>query len=401
MSDHERPETDWGTPADTRDDEVRPDDTTTLPTESPRPAGHRRAKKQKRRGGIGCIVVLVIIAILGVLGYWGVQKASSFLDDQFGPPEDYNGNGTGKVVVHVAQGAAGAEIGRELKEEGVIASVDAYLEAAAANPEARSIQPGYYKLAHEMSAEAALGRLLDSDFRTQGALVIPEGLRSDQVVDTIVDGTDLEKADVEKALKRTNALGLPGYADGDPEGFFYPGSYDLPEKPSAAGILRSMVERAKTEHRKLGLEPKAADLGVSARDALIVASLIEREASRDQDRAKVARVIYNRLDEGMPLQLDSTVHYVAERSGDAFTTDEERDIDSPYNTYKNTGLPPGPIDSPGAEAIKAALKPAKGDWTYFVTVNFDTGETLFATSLEEHNKNVDKLQEYCDDSDAC
>ncbi|UYM04826.1 endolytic transglycosylase MltG [Solicola gregarius] len=396
MTDYE-PEIGWHTAADT---EAVQEGTTLPPDEAPRPAGHRRARKKKRRGP-GCILALVIVVVLGAVGYWGVQKAASFLDDQFGPPPDYSGNGTGTVVVHVEQGAVGSEIGRTLKEEGVVASVDAYLDAADANPEAQSIQPGYYELAHKMSAEAALGRLLDADFRTQGSLVIPEGLRSDQVVAAIVDGTDLEEADVEKALKQTNALGLPGYADGDPEGFLYPASYDLPEKPTASGVLKTMVQKAKTEHRKLGLESKADKLGVSARDALIAASLVEREASRDQDRAKVARVIYNRLDEGMALQLDSTVHYVAERSGDVFTTDEEREIDSPYNTYENTGLPPGPIDSPGAEAIKAALNPADGDWTYFVTVDLESGETLFASSLDEHNKNVDKLQEYCEGSDLC
>lgn len=369
-----------------------------LPT-APRPAGHRRSRKKKR--GPGCLIALVIVAVLGAAGFWGVNKAASMLDDVLGPPADYSGNGTGKVVVQVAPGDPIAEIGRTLKEEGVVASVDAFTDAAGANPESHAIQPGYYKMADEMSAEAALGRLLDESFRTSGSVIIPEGLRSDQVPKVVAEGSEIDASAVEKALNKPGQLGLPSYADGDVEGFLYPATYEVAPDASATEVLRKMVAQAKQAHSELGLENKAAKLGVSAREALVVASLIEREASRDQDRPKVARVIYNRLDEDMPLQLDSTVHYVAERSGDVFTTDEERDIDSPYNTYKNAGLPPGPIDSPGTEAIKAALNPAKGSWTYFVTVDLESGETLFASSLKEHNKNVEQLQKYCEGSDLC
>ena len=369
-----------------------------LPSDT-RPVGHRRARKKKR--GPGCMIALVIVLVLGAAGYWGVTKAASMIDEMMGPPDDYSGNGSGKVVVEVEQGDPIAEIGRVLKAKGVVASVDAFTDAAAQNPEASRIQPGFYKLANEMSAEAALGRLLDESFRTSGSVTVPEGLRSDQVPKVVAEGSEIDAADVKKALKKPEKLGLPGYAEGEVEGFLYPSTYDVAPKASATDLLRQMVKNARQAHNELRLGNRAARLGVSERDALIVASLIEREASRDQDRAKVARVIYNRIDAGMPLQLDSTVHYVAERSGDVFTTAEEREIDSPYNTYKNKGLPPGPIDSPGEEAIKAALNPAKGNWTYFVTVDLDSGETLFASSLSEHNKNVQKLRKYCEGSDLC
>lgn len=383
---------------DTAHDTERTQMASVLP-DSVRPAGHRRARKKKR--GPGCMIALVILVVLGVAGYWGVNKAASMLDGMFGPPADYSGNGTGKIVIQVEPGDPIAEIGRNLKAEGVVASVDSFTDAAAENPESSQIQPGYYKLAKKMSADSALGRLLDEDFRTSGSVILPEGLRSDQVPKVVSEGSEIDASEVKKALEKPDKLGLPSYADGEVEGFLYPASYDVAPKASATQLLRQMVKQAKQEHNQLGLSNKAAKLGVSPHEALVVASLIEREASRDQDRAKVARVIYNRLEQDMPLQLDSTVHYVAERSGDVFTSDEERDIDSPYNTYKNTGLPPGPIDSPGAEAIKAALNPAGGDWTYFVTVDLDSGETLFASSLEDHNKNVEKLHEYCEGSDLC
>ncbi|MDN5851840.1 MAG: endolytic transglycosylase MltG [Actinomycetia bacterium] len=364
-----------------------------------RPVGHRRMRKKKR--GPGCMIALIIVLVLGAAGYWGVNKAVSMLDGVLGPPDNYSGNGTGKVVVEVGQGDPIAEIGRTLKAEGVVASVDAFTDAAAQNPESGTIQPGFYKMANEMSAEAALGRLLDESFRTSGSVIVPEGLRSDQIPKVVAEGSEIDASAVKKALKKPEKLGLPAYAEGEVEGFLYPATYEVAPKASATELLRQMVKNAREAHNELRLNSRAAKVGVSAREALIVASLIEREASRDKDRPKVARVIYNRLDEGMPLQLDSTVHYVAERSGDVFTTDEERDIDSPYNTYKSKGLPPGPIDSPGEEAIKAALNPAKGSWTYFVTVDLESGETLFASSLSGHNKNVEKLQKYCEGSDLC
>ncbi|MGH3452955.1 MAG: endolytic transglycosylase MltG, partial [Nocardioidaceae bacterium] len=112
--------------------------------------------------------------------------------------------------------------------------------------------------------------------------------------------------------------------------------------------------------------------------------------------------IYNRVVAGDLLQLDSTVHYAVDGTTNrVFTSDEQRNIDSPYNTYRFPGLPPGPIDSPGEAALEAALNPTPGDWTFFVTVNLETGETLFATSLAQHNANVAKLQEYCESSDLC
>ena len=116
----------------------------------------------------------------------------------------------------------------------------------------------------------------------------------------------------------------------------------------------------------------------------------------------MARVLYNRLDRPIrPLQLDSTVPYVSKRKGDVFTTPEERDDPSAYNTYKHPGLPPGPIGSPGEKTIEAALNPAKGTWLYFVAVNLETGETVFSDTNDEHSKAVAKLQEYCRGTDVC
>jgi UPF0755 protein len=162
-----------------------------------------------------------------------------------------------------------------------------------------------------------------------------------------------------------------------------------------------MVDRFEESADELGLKAGAADLGVSPHDVVVVASLIQAEARFDKDFAKVSRVIYNRLAKDMPLQFDSTVHYAVGKDGSVGTSDSDRNVDSPYNTYEVTGLPPTPIDSPGAKALRAALEPAAGDWLYFVTTNPDTGETKFAESYREHLRNKAEFDQWCAESDHC
>ena len=130
-------------------------------------------------------------------------------------------------------------------------------------------------------------------------------------------------------------------------------------------------------------------------DVLIVASIIEREVFRSEDRAKVARVFYNRLKKGMPLQSDATVAYAVKKTGTIWTTAAERKNKSPYNTYLHKGLPPGPITAPAKAALEAAVNPEEGDWLYFVPVNLDTGETKFTNNYDDHLKALAELQAWC------
>jgi UPF0755 protein len=152
--------------------------------------------------------------------------------------------------------------------------------------------------------------------------------------------------------------------------------------------------------QNLDIGTKADKLGLTPEEVLTVASIIEYEVNKPEDYPKVARVIYNRLKKDMPLQMDSTVAYVSKRTGDVFTTDEERASTSRYNTYRHTGLPPGPIGSPGEATIEAALNPASGDWLYFVA-DYEEDTTRFSSTLGEHGKWVKKLQAYCRQSEDC
>jgi UPF0755 protein len=155
-----------------------------------------------------------------------------------------------------------------------------------------------------------------------------------------------------------------------------------------------MVGQYKSVTREIEFEAAAKKLKRSPYEVLIVASIIEREVNKEEYRAKVARVLYNRLDKGMKLSLDSTVIYAEDLKTNT-TTKEDRASKSKYNTYRRKGLPPGPISAPGKAALEAAANPDKGKWQYFVTVNFDTGETKFAENQADFEKIRLEFQTWC------
>jgi len=319
--------------------------------------------------------------------------------DMFDGPDDYTGQGTGQVLIEVPAGANGQQIADVLASEDVVKSAEAFYQVSLNDSRAQTIQPGFYQLKKQMSAEAALDALVDRENRVEGRVVIPEGARIDNIVPLIVKGSELSEKDVLAALDKPEDLGLPKGANGNPEGYLFPATYTVEPGTSATDLLRQMVAKSVEVHERLDVAARAQQLGFSAEEILTVASLLEHEAKLDDDYPKVARVVYNRLEADAPLQFDSTVSYVSKRKGDVFTTPEERADPSAYNTYKHAGLPPGPIGSPGEKTIEAALNPTEGDWMYFVTVNLETGETVFSETAEGHNQGVEKLREYCRSAD--
>jgi len=267
-----------------------------------------------------------------------------------------------------------------------------------AEERATSVQAGRYRMQKQMTAVDALGLLINpGESRVRSEFTIAEGLRLSAQVDALAKETKISKSAYRKALAKPKTLGLPRYAKNRPEGFLFPDTYELTADATATSTLRQMVDQYKTVTDDIGLEADAKKLGRSPYQVLIVASIIEREVNQDQYRAKVARVLYNRLDEGMKLGLDSTVIY-AEKLKTNTTTPKDRASKSRYNTYRYAGLPPGPISAPGRAALEAAANPEKGDWRYFVTVNFETGETKFATTDAEFTKIQQEFQQYCQDN---
>ncbi|HEX4191107.1 MAG TPA: endolytic transglycosylase MltG [Marmoricola sp.] len=371
-----------------------------VPAADPPRSGSRRAERTQRRGR-GCLPMLLVLVIILVVAWFGGGWALDKIKSLTGDSPDYSGSGTGSVVVQVHEGDSSAAIGQTLKSQGVVKSVQAFIDAANGNSRSKGIQVGYYRMREKMKATAALAVLIDPANLIQTRVTIPEGFRVKDIVKTIVAKTDLSRAKVEAALHDTKALGLPSEAGGNPEGYLFPATYDVLPGETAATLLKQMVDKGKQEEASLGVAAKAAAVGLTPHQVITLASILEYEGSRDQDYPKIAEAIYNRLKIGMRLQSDATVAYANNLSGTVYTTSAQRENPSPYNTYVHAGLPPGPIGSPGEATIKAALNPVKGPWLYWVVVNLRTGETRFATTYAEHQANVALLHQYCETSSAC
>jgi UPF0755 protein len=257
------------------------------------------------------------------------------------------------------------------------------VEAAQANQKALGINAGIYTLHKKMSAESAITMMLDPS--SQSGLVVPEGKRAKEIYALIDKALGKPEGTTAEAAKDAD-LGLPEWADGNAEGLLFPAKYPVGKKSDPADVLKKMVQRAEAEYQKLDLESKAEKAGKTPEEIIIIASLVQAEAQEDEDFGKVSRVIYNRLEKNMYLGFDSTINY-AKGESKLNTTIDDTKFKSPYNTYQHKGLPPGPIDSPGLQAIEAALNPTKGNWLYFVTVK--PGDTRFTDSAAEHQRNVE------------
>jgi UPF0755 protein len=342
----------------------------------------------------GCFAVFVAAAVLVLGGYFVWDKTSTFLST-IGEVPDYPGPGTTKILVDVPEGASLDVIGGLLVDRDVIKSRKAWDRALRTEERATSIQAGRYLMKTQMKSIDALRLLINpGTSKIRLRFTVPEGLRLTAQVDALVKGTKIKKSAYQAALKKPKALQLPKYAKQRPEGFLFPETYELTAESTATSTLKQMVDQYKAVTREIEFEADAKNLKRRPYEVLIVASIVEREVRREEDRAKVARVIYNRLDKDRKLELDSTVTY-AERLKTTTTTKEDRKSKSKYNTYRYKGLPPGPISAPGKAALEAAANPEKGKWLYFVTVNLDTGETRFVDTEEAHEKNVAAFQAWC------
>lgn len=360
--------------------------------------GHRRAAKKRRSGCLPMLLVLVLFC--AVLAWFG-RGAISDVKDMFAGPEDFPGPGSGEVTVVIDPGQSVRSMGEELEELGVVASADAFVDAAGDNSDSQGIQAATYVMKEEMKAADAVTFLANPANAGAGDTVtITEGARVRQIVDVIVEKTDFTKKQLTRLLANPESIGLPAEAAGNPEGYLFPATYDITDATTPKSLLSKMVSLTAAAEEDLAIAAGAKRLGLTPHEVITVASILEYEANRGEDYPKVARVIYNRLDDGMALQMDSTVSYVSKREGDVWTTAEERESDSLYNTYQHVGLPPGPIGSPGKETIEAALNPAEGPWLYFVP-DFEEGTTLFTDDYEEHLANAEKAKEYCRTHEEC
>jgi len=282
--------------------------------------------------------------------------------------------GQQSASIDVTSGETGLEIARELFEKDVIASSEVFFRLAVTDQKAALIAPGVHIIDTQICAQTALEQLLDSK-RIAGLIAVAEGAWVSEVKKLFTKAgypqdevkAAFANADVPKPFTQL-------------EGLLFPAQYSFAQGTEADVALKEMIARGLAEVVKAGFLSESSKY--SPQQLLTIASIIQAEGG-DGDFTKVSRVIYNRLRIGMPLQMDSTVHFIMESRGNIFLSTKSTMINSPYNTYRKYGLPPGPIGNPGREAMKAALSPAPGDWLYFITVA--PQDTRFTNSLEEFN----------------
>lgn len=357
-------------------------------------ARKKRAAKRRRASLIATLIAVLIVGG-GVVFAWNAGSKffaglnplnhSSSSDD--GVIDYPAGSGTEAVDITVSEGDIGSKIAANLVAQGVIKTTQAYNNAAAANPDAGKIQPGTYRLYKSMPAAEAISMLLDLDNIVGNRIQVIPGKRVDDIKQDIKKVTGLTDEQLDKAMKDTAARGLPEAAGGSYEGWLADGDYRFESDVTAEDVIDQMVARTVKRLKKLDL-PES-----EWHDTLTMASIIQSEG-KEKYFADVSSVIHNRIERGWRLEMDSTVHYKFGTRADATTTAAERADENDWNTYKITGLPKTPISAPSLAAVEAALNPSKSDYMFFVTVDLKTGETKFATTLEEHNVNVAEFQKY-------
>ena len=354
----------------------------------PEPAGKRRrgrarqgdsqppAKRRKVRWLAPWIAVLVILTPIAVGGYY----AYNFYQSKY-HPADYTGAGIATTeLVHVQSGDTATSLAPQLVNLGVVASSRAFVLAAEHSTNTTGLVPGYFQLHEHMQASLAYAQLVNPANLVAAPVTIPEGLRTGEVLARLaaIPHMNITLAQYLAAVKNP-ALGLPASAKGNAEGYLFPATYQLPPKSTALSVLQMMVQRFTTEATTVNLEQAAAQRHLSPAQLIVVASLVQAEGGKLSDYPKIASVIYNRLAQGMKLQLDSSVLFGVGKYG--IVASAYLDSNSPYNLYRFHGLPPGPIDNPGDAAIQAALHPAATNYLYFVTVDPATKQTEFTNSV--------------------
>ena len=315
-------------------------------------------------------VVTVIMVIAGLT--FAIHSFRARVSSAPDFPDAVIGSQSASIVVEVPAGAPGSQVGQILFNAGVIKSALAYFRIAVANPKSSKVAPGAHQLNLKISASQALDQLLDP-LRIPNLIRINEGGWNSEVSTALIK-YGFTNSEVISAFK--NVVLPKGFTNS--EGLLFPAQYSFPKATTALQAVQAMVNRFKSE--KFGQQLLASKGKYSPQQLLVIASIVQAEGDA-KDFSKVSRVIRNRLEISMPLQLDSTVHYIKKVRGQIFLSTNSTLINSPYNTYKHYGLPPSPIGNPGSAALDAALNPDAGDWLFFITVA--PGDTRFTRSNDE------------------
>jgi UPF0755 protein len=328
----------------------------------------RRLRKRRRRRGV--LVMGALLALVGVVVFQALQWSAARERRAAVPPGQ-------EVTITVATGQGSVEIGRALRDAGVVDSVNRFRDVAEERGLDGLLKPGTYKLVTGMSIDEVLD-ILAKGPSTGVPFTIPEGYTVAQIVDKIAATKRFSKAELTKALESKDLI-VPHRPKGvtSLEGLLFPDTYGIEDDDTAESVLQKLLTQMEAVLSRYRLS--TAPRGLNPYQLLIVASMIEREAKVDGDRPKIAAVIYNRLAIDKRLEIDATVEYAVGHAGLSARDLRSR---SPYNTYVHAGLPPTPIAAPGEAAIQAALQPADGDWLYYVLASKE-GEHAFTRDYDE------------------
>jgi UPF0755 protein len=318
----------------------------------------------------------------------GAGAAAALLYVRVNQP--YRGYEGAEQFVEIPQGTGSVAIGDRLVAAGVIRDRSVYRTAIWLTAQGRHLKAGEYRFDRPMTPFEVIDKIARGDVYVV-TVTFPEGLTVAEMAKIFESHGLGPAASFVQAAKDTAAIHDVDPAATDLEGYLFPETYALSRKTDAARLVRLMVAAF---HRAFTPEMReaAAARGLTVRQAVTLASIVEKETAKPDERPLVAAVYATRLRIGMPLQCDPTVIYALQRAG-RFTGNLRRDdltFDSPYNTYRYPGLPAGPIASPGRASLDAAVHPADADYIYFVSRN--DGSHEFARTLDEHNRNVHKYQ---------
>ncbi|OFW14576.1 MAG: hypothetical protein A3H29_09185 [Acidobacteria bacterium RIFCSPLOWO2_02_FULL_67_21] len=304
--------------------------------------------------------------------------------------EPYKGFDAAAQFIEIPAGAGAAAIARRLQEAGIVRDASTFRAAVWWTGQSRQLQAGEYRFDRPLAAVDVVDRLARGDVYAR-PLTLPEGLTIAEMA-ALYESRGFGPASEFSAAARAPAL----VRDLDPlaadlEGYLFPDTYALPRSTPASRLVAQMVERFRAVYGD-GLRRAAREQGFTTRQVVTLASLVEKETAREDERPVVAAVYRNRLKIGMALQADPTVVYALRAAGqyDGNIRRQDLALDSPYNTYRHPGLPPGPIAAPGEASLRAALEPASVSYLYFVSRN--DGSHVFASTLAEHNRNVRRFQ---------
>ncbi|HXH27709.1 MAG TPA: endolytic transglycosylase MltG [Candidatus Polarisedimenticolia bacterium] len=327
--------------------------------------------------GVLAVVTVVAVVTLGIrLALWASLP--------------YRGYGASFAMVEIPEGAGVVRAIDVLERHGIVQHFPMALVFLRLTGRARGIKAGEYSFTRPMTPGEVFDKIIAGDVYYHRVTVL-EGLRSDEVFARFIGAGFGSASEFQAAFRDVSSIADLDDEAVDLEGYLFPDTYSLAKGTGARAILAMMVARFR-EVFTPDLIASAHKEGMSVREAVTLASLVERETAQPEENALVSSVFHNRLERGMRLQCDPTVIYaLAMRNAyDGNIRKNDLRIDSRYNTYRYYGLPPGPIGNPGAAALRAAVQPADTDYLYFVSMN--TGRHYFSKTLKEHNEAVWEYQ---------